>query len=43
MITQSCAGLQARVLAFAFDYLTIVLYLAALSAVSLAVNLAFPK
>ncbi|MHC4463576.1 MAG: RDD family protein [Planctomycetota bacterium] len=42
-ITQSYAGLWARVLAFAFDYLAIALYLVVISAVSLTVQLAFPN
>ncbi|MHC4113249.1 MAG: RDD family protein [Planctomycetota bacterium] len=42
-ITQSYAGLWARVLAFAFDYLAIALYLIVISAVSLTVQLVFPK
>jgi uncharacterized RDD family membrane protein YckC len=40
---QSYAGLWVRVLAFAFDYLAIALYLILLSIVSLTVQLAFPN
>ncbi|MHC4737234.1 MAG: RDD family protein, partial [Planctomycetota bacterium] len=42
-ITQSYAGLWVRVLAFAFDYLAIALYLVVVSAVSLTVQLVFPN
>jgi uncharacterized RDD family membrane protein YckC len=40
--TQSYAGLRARVLAFAFDYLAIALYLIMLALVGLVVRPAFP-
>ncbi|MHC4112721.1 MAG: RDD family protein [Planctomycetota bacterium] len=42
-ITQSYAGLWVRVLAFAFDYLAMALYIVVVSAVSLTVQLAFPN
>jgi uncharacterized RDD family membrane protein YckC len=42
-ITQSYAGLWVRVLAFAFDYLAMALYIVVVSAVSLAVQLVFPS
>jgi len=41
-IMQSYTGLWARVLAFAFDYLVIVLYLIVLITISLAVSSVFP-
>lgn len=40
--TQSYAGLWARVVAFAFDYLAIALYLILLATIGLVVNSAFP-